>query len=258
MTNEESFLSDQNQEQNQELIPNGNQPGPEPEQRPKVKPKLGIWVLVNVLIGVAVIFGLMLSIDRYIFLHTSDEKTAFYLSMLASNSLFVILILIIKLDKKLSWAELGWNKTRLKAGLIDVLKVWLLATLIEFLYMAFLVYRGVTPPENPLNQLLQRPSPLALLLNIAFIAIAAPFIEETLFRGLLFGSLRTYMGTWTAIVISAAIFSALHLELIGFVPRFVLGVGLGYLYVKHNSLYPSIGLHGLNNLLAVLLVSSFY
>ncbi|NLI91739.1 MAG: CPBP family intramembrane metalloprotease [Peptococcaceae bacterium] len=220
------------------------------------KPRLGIWVLVNVLIGIAFVFGCMMIVNRYIFIHVDQLKTAYYLSLLSSNIMFVLLILIIKASKRLSWVELGWKKVSIRAGIIDVFKVWGITMVIYFAYMFFLVYKGLTPPENQLSQLLQRPSLLALVINIFLIAVAAPFIEETLFRGMLFASMRPYLGCWTAVVISAAIFSGLHFELTGFVPRFILGIGLGYLYVKHQSIYPSIGLHALNNLLAVVMIST--
>ena len=91
----------------------------------------------------------------------------------------------------------------------------------------------------------------------ALAGVLAPLIEETLFRGLIFGSLRKYCGKWTAAVISAAIFSGLHFQLYGFIPRFILGIALVYLFDKYKSLYPSMRLHSLNNIIATLLAASY-
>lgn len=219
------------------------------------KPKLDKEALLYVCLGIAAVFCLMFIINGFIFKLVSDQKTAYYFSILASNILFMTLILVIKAVKGITWAELGWKKVKLGQSIKDILKVWGLTWLIHIAYMIILVSLGITPEENELAKLLQKPTLLMLLINILIIAVAAPMIEETLFRGILFGSLRTYCGYWTAIVISAAIFSALHFELIGFVPRFVLGIGLGYLYIKHQSIFPSMGLHALNNLLAVIIIS---
>lgn len=224
---------------------------------PAPKPKLDKKVLLSVCLGIIAVFGLMIVINGLIFENTTEEKAAFYLSILASNSLFILLILIIKGWKRITWDELGWKKVRLKTGFLDVIKIWGLTWLIHIVYMFIIFYHGIVPPQNELVELLQKPSFLILAANIFLIAVAAPFIEETLFRGLLFGSLRPYFGCWTAIMISAAIFSALHFEVVGFFPRFVLGIGLGYLYVKHDSIFPSVGLHALNNLLAVIMISAF-
>ncbi|HHV63707.1 MAG TPA: CPBP family intramembrane metalloprotease [Peptococcaceae bacterium] len=197
----------------------------------------------------------MLFINRFIFQIATELKTAYYLSIVALNILFVILILSVKTSNKITWLELGWKKTEVKRGVINVLKIWGLIWLIDFIYMLIIVSMGIIPEGNELVYLLEKPTVPTLIINIILIAVVAPFIEETLFRGLLFGSLRTYFGCWTAITISAAFFSALHFQLIGFVPRFLLGLGLGYLYVKHDSIYPAVGLHALNNFLAVLMVS---
>lgn len=223
----------------------------------KSKLKLDKTVLIMIIAGIAVVYLLMMIINSSIYILHGQTKISYYYSIIASNSLFVLLILVIKFRKKITWAELGWKYVKFLPALKDVLKVWGLTWLIHIIYMLIIFSQGIIPEDNTLSELLEKPTILFFIANIVLIAIAAPIIEETLFRGLLFSSLRTYFGLWTAIVISAAVFSALHFELIGFVPRLTLGIGLGYLYVKTGSLFPSIGLHGLNNFVAVILVSAF-
>jgi len=229
----------------------------EQQEQQENKNHLDKHVLFRVAIGIVAVFPLMMLVNGFIFHYITEQKTAYYLSILSSNAMFMLVILIVKKSRGLTWAELGWKPAKFKAGVIDVIKIWGITWIIHIVYMLILFSFGINPPENALDKLLQDPSIIILLLNIFLIAIAAAVIEETLFRGLLFGSMRTYLGTWTAIILSAVIFSALHFEWIGFIPRFVLGVGLGYLYVKHRSIYPSIALHGLNNLLAVVMISAF-
>lgn len=220
--------------------------------------KLDKIVLLYAALGIMAVFFLMPFINAVIVSKITDQKTVFYFSIIASNLLFLLVIFLIKSFKHLTWAELGWKKVNFPRALIAVLKAWALIWLLHMIYAAIIYYYGLTPTENePLMRLLEKPSLLNIAANILLIVFAAAVIEETLFRGILLGSLRTYFGTWTAIVLSAAVFSALHFEAFGFVPRFILGVGLGYLYVKHDSLFPSMGLHGLNNLLAVILILVF-
>lgn len=220
------------------------------------QPLLNAKVLLFVFIGIIAVFGMTMIINGYIFRYTTEIKTSYYLSILVSNFLFLMLIMATKFIKNLSWASLGWNKVKFFQSLKTVLKVWAIIWIAHIIYMLIIFTMGITPPENALTELLEKPNLLLLLANVFLIAVVAPIIEETLFRGLLFGGLKSYFGIWTAIVISAAIFSALHFELVGFVPRFALGVGLGYLYIKSGSIYPSIGLHSLNNLIAVLVISA--
>lgn len=226
-------------------------------QASQPKPKLDKTVLIMIIVGIALIYLLMVVINSSLYMLYGQTKTSYYHSIIASNALFVLLILVIKFWKKITWAELGWKNVKFLRSLKDVLIVWGVTWLAHIIYMLIIVSQGIMPEDNALSELLEKPTLLLFIANIVLIAIVAPFIEETLFRGLLFSSLRTYFGCWTAIVLSAIVFSALHLELIGFVPRLVLGIGLGYLYVKSGSLFPSIGLHGLNNFVAVLLVSAF-
>ncbi|KUO66397.1 MAG: hypothetical protein APF84_18235 [Gracilibacter sp. BRH_c7a] len=202
------------------------------------------------------VFGLTMIINGYIFRYTTEIKTGYYLSILVSNFLFLMVIIVIKIGKKLSWSNLGWNKIKFLQSFRAILKVWGIIWLAHIIYMIIIFAMGITPPENALAELLEKPNLLLLLANIFLIAVIAPIIEETLFRGLLFAGLRNYFGMWTAIIISAAIFSALHFELVGFVPRFALGIGLGHLYAKSGSIYPAMGLHSLNNLIAVLILSA--
>ena len=219
-------------------------------------PLLNATVLVYVFVGIIAVFAMTIVINGFIFRYTTEIKTGYYLSILVSNFLFLMVIIVTKIVKKLSWSSLGWNKTNFFRSFKSVFKVWAIIWLAHIMYLFIIFAMGVTPPENALYELLEKPTLLLLLANIFLIAVVAPIIEETLFRGLLFPGLRNYFGLWTAIIISAAIFSALHFEIIGFFPRFALGIGLGYLYVKMGSIYPSIGLHSLNNLIAVLIVSS--
>lgn len=216
---------------------------------------LNTKVLLYVFVGIIAVFAVMIIINSYIFKYIEEIKTGYYLSILFSNFLFFLVVIVTKLSKRLSWSDLGWNKVGFLRSFITVLKIWGIIWIAHIIYMLFIVLMGIIPPENALTELLQKPTLLLLLANIFLVAVAAPVIEETLFRGLLLPGLRTYFGVWTAIIISAAIFSALHFELIGFFPRFALGIGLGYLYIKSGSLYPAIGLHSLNNLIAVLIIS---
>lgn len=85
------------------------------------------------------------------------------------------------------------------------------------------------------------------------IALVPAFAEEYMFRGLVQNEfLRWLKNPHIAIWITAAIFSAVHFQFLGFFPRMFLGVLLGYLYVwSGNIFYPMIG-HFCNNGLQVL------
>ncbi len=84
--------------------------------------------------------------------------------------------------------------------------------------------------------------------------ILAPLAEEVFFRGLLQSMVRRYTGgAWPAIIISSAIFAAMHWATPqAIVPLFALAVVLGYNYEHTGRLYGPILIHALFN--AVIIV----
>jgi uncharacterized protein len=77
-----------------------------------------------------------------------------------------------------------------------------------------------------------------LLLNIICIAGLAAVGEELLFRGLVQRLLiKMFRSPWAGIIITAVLFSAMHLQFYGFLPRFVLGIFLGAVYWYSGSLW---------------------
>jgi len=94
-----------------------------------------------------------------------------------------------------------------------------------------------------------------LLIAVLVIAVIPAIGEETLFRGILQRNLtywtgNAHMGIW----ISAALFSAIHVQFLGFIPRMLLGALFGYLYVWSGNLWVPILAHFVNNGFTVLMV----
>ena len=93
------------------------------------------------------------------------------------------------------------------------------------------------------------------LIGILTIAIIPGFCEEYFFRGVLQKNFKLLLNNpHVAIVLSALLFSAFHLQFYGFFPRFLLGVLFGYMFYWSGSLiYPVIA-HALNNFIGISLV----
>ena len=94
-----------------------------------------------------------------------------------------------------------------------------------------------------------------LLLNIIFVAGLAGIGEELLFRGVLQRLFQRQFGSvWPAILLSAFLFSAMHMQFYGFLPRFVLGIVLGALYWYSGSLLTAMLAHFAYDALLIVLV----
>lgn len=84
------------------------------------------------------------------------------------------------------------------------------------------------------------------------IIVLMPFFEEILFRGLFMGELMKSFRPWTAIVIQAAFFAAAHMVLFQSIFTFGVGVLLGVLYYKTQSLKTAVLFHGAFNLSVII------
>lgn len=91
-----------------------------------------------------------------------------------------------------------------------------------------------------------------VLLYAVSTAVVPAFAEEFAFRGILMGSLRKY-GDVFAIIVSSVMFGAMHGNVVQIPFAFMLGLIFGFVDCKTNSLFPSIGIHFLNNFYAVLM-----
>jgi membrane protease YdiL (CAAX protease family) len=86
------------------------------------------------------------------------------------------------------------------------------------------------------------------------LVIVAPLTEELLFRGLI---LRGFLSRYTAakaVLVSAVMFGAFHLNPWQFLPASLIGVVFGWWFVRTRSLVPSIAGHAVYNGLPWLLV----
>ena len=105
-----------------------------------------------------------------------------------------------------------------------------------------------------LNKLLKPDTILGFVLLFIAVGVLAPIGEELLFRGFLQQYLEKYWADTTrAILVTALVFSAIHMNPYWFIQIYFLGIMLGFLAWKTNSIIPPLILHGLNNTMAMLL-----
>lgn len=90
------------------------------------------------------------------------------------------------------------------------------------------------------------------VLNLVALAITPAICEEMFFRGILQNYLvGATKNKHVAILLTALIFSAIHMQFSGLLPRFILGAVLGYMFYSSGSLWLSIVAHATNNALVV-------
>ena len=111
--------------------------------------------------------------------------------------------------------------------------------------------------EELTTLLLSQSDIFSLLANLLVIAVTAAVTEEFFFRG----TLQRIIGKWTSnphvvIWVVAFLFSALHLQFYGFIPRMLLGAYFGYLLLWSGSIWLPVLAHFINNSVAVIGMSN--
>lgn len=104
-----------------------------------------------------------------------------------------------------------------------------------------------------MDQLLTPSTPWQFLTALTMTALLPAIGEELIFRGLLLEGLKKRMNEKFAVVFSALLFTVAHFNLEGIVTILIIGLYLGQLRVKKNSLYLTMVFHFVYNASAILI-----
>lgn len=108
--------------------------------------------------------------------------------------------------------------------------------------------------ERVMTQLVSVDTIGGLIINILMIGALAAVSEELLFRSVIQPfSIKVCKNAFAGIAVTAVLFSAVHFEFYGFIPRIVLGFMLGYMYHVSGSIWTSMLMHFVNNATIVVL-----
>ena len=203
------------------------------------------WSILDTWLGVVLLILISVGMLVVAFLFEEEAKQfARGAGVMFAEMIYLLPVLIIFAWKRIRPGLLGFVKfdsltMGLGCGLIAISYPLIIA------HNLLLTYLGAnTQGEAMMKMFSELKSPIWLIIAAV---IVAPFVEEMFFRGFLFQGFRQRYGWVAALLLSSGIFAAAHLDPVSFIPTFVLGAVLGYVYHRSNSLWPSIILHFLNN-----------
>lgn len=232
--------------------------------------------------GISIILGLILMIlafavryDRFRFLTITGDMYEYVeqIFYILPMSVFLIISIITTLASNMISATVFLKRRGFKSKDIfinsstrnkDILKPRSIATLCMlalgingfFMLINNLLLNNTTQQTSyEVERLIEATkfhSPLNIFLYFVYLAVIAPITEEFLFRGAFLQPLRRY-GDKYAIIVSAIMFGLVHGNIFQSPFTFVLGLLLGYVTTKSNSIIPAIILHFVNNATAVLM-----
>jgi len=153
------------------------------------------------------------------------------------------------LDKSLTWKQVGFIIAAILVvqPLIELLQHW--NQMIDFGPF----FRMLDEQADQITKLLLGDTSFGrVIVNVVVIALIPAFVEELMFRGWLQRRLENIMNFHAAVWVTALVFSLIHLQMSGCIPRLMLGAMLGYSYHYTKTLWGSVLMHFVNNAFAVL------
>lgn len=216
-----------------------------------------IWSIKDVMVvTLCVIVGGLLFYFTTLVLF-DDSKTTFRLARYV-GSLLMIFVPLFWVNKKygLSKEVLGLRK-----GNLNLLSHVLIGVIAAFIYFFLLQLTPFRYGAAPIDLKLSYSSVNLILLPFSISGFATtvltPVSEEIMIRGFIYGYLRKKQGVFFGLFLQAVLFSLLHYNVYGnalnaVVQTFIIGLILGLLYEKTESLYPSMICHGVINYLSII------
>ena len=168
-------------------------------------------------------------------------------------NLILAFVLLVRMFHTGRMEALGLKKHSLKALLYAPVAGYLLVLVIHFLLDRAGLFQWIeqvthAPAEQSIVSVLRHSSDIPLVVVICFsAAIAAPLVEELIFRGYLYPIMKKYTGAWFALVTTSLLFGIIHVSLVPFIPLAIFGAMLVLLYEYTGSIWTPIIAHCIFN-----------
>lgn len=205
----------------------------------------------------AVVLSLEMAVGFFVDLRALNRDMLLMTNSLVRDVIAVaVIVLLVKRRYRTPLSDIGFTardwKKNLRTGLVGYVAI-VPPLLVTLLFMALIAkaFHYEPPPQPVVAIYLRESAPKALLFFTVFVAVCGPIMEELFFRGFAYKALRTRYGVNVAMTVTALLFSLLHMTAIAFVPIFLLGLFLNYLYEKTSSLIPGMAAHMTHNLVMV-------
>ena len=231
-------------------------------------------VLALFMLGGMLLFSSLGSLVILLIYHTpsmldaADPVTAIRISQtFATIGTFLMPALLFAYCQNRQWFDYSTANRRPNASMTNIVLI-LSITLLPVVSVLSTFNMFIMPQEGAVaefmrdmeeaaNHILEvitsRRSSWDLISNLLVLAVLAGICEEFFFQG----ALQPLLTRWVnnphiGILLTAFIFSVLHFQFYGFIPRFALGVYLGYLFYWGRSLWLPILAHVLHNALSII------
>lgn len=224
---------------------------PDKPNYPGLLPSIGFIVLYFAL--QALCTGLIMAMTQGGAAATTPMPIAIIFGLVTS-AIIQLFLMWLYLRRQGRMTILGLNnfgKVPLREATALAVILVIAAMAFNYIYATYII-PGVGMQEEMAKILGSIPrTPVNMAAMFFAIAIAAPVVEELLFRGLLQNAVAKYVPFWAAILLSSFLFAVVHLQLYAIPGLMSLSIAFGYLYHRTGSLRTNIILHMANNAFAL-------
>lgn len=184
---------------------------------------------------------------------TNMELDAYKIFNGTCLNLILAFVLLVRMFHTGRMEALRLKKHSLKALVYAPAAGYLLVLFIHFLLDRAGLFRWIehvthAPAEQSIVSVLRHSSDIPLITIICFsAAIAAPLVEELIFRGYLYPIMKKYTGAWFALITTSLLFGIIHVSLVPFIPLAIFGAMLVLLYEYTGTIWTPIIAHCIFN-----------
>ena len=215
--------------------------------------KVFLFYLLMMMAGIPVFLKIVKQVFGLDLVETFGQNTILLSLSLVVNILTCLYVFnIVRTGYSMSVVSLGltirnWKsdvKTGLKHYLIVLPVIIASGFVVDFALRAF----GIEPaPQEIINNILSEDSLGVLAFMVFFGVLAAPIVEELIFRGFLQSAVRITCDKLQTVLTSGFVFALIHWNAHVFLQIFILGLLLAYLFEITGSLVAPITVHICHN-----------
>lgn len=210
------------------------------------------WSCFDALLVIGCFSAISLCLHSLIGRDTSSDLLILLAGAFGGGLLLAIIVyLLIRWKYHIPFGEIGFSREGI---LPNISKGLVISATLSLIYLLLLVFRRFVLDGSELfyHFALPRSSLVLGLLYLFEVTCVGPVVEEITYRGFLYSPIRKRIGIGGAISVTAAIWSLHHLEPQYLLTNFLWGVFFVYLFERTRSLYPSIIVHAITNLRAIM------
>ena len=151
-------------------------------------------------------------------------------------------------EKKSREEENDEEKVKSRFNMIDIAVIVIAGAAFSLVLNYLFAITGLMESSANYNQVASEQFSYALLPALLFYGVVSPLIEEEVFRGIVYNSLRRNIGIFPAMLGSALLFGVIHGNIVQMLYGTIMGIVMASLYEKYGKISAPILFHSAANI----------